>query len=61
MSSAALTWAFASSGVKSSGYTADQRKLGHGISSWSQIFCAENLVPIRVLAGQSRNIYAELQ
>src|SRR5690349_13758033 len=45
VSSAALTWAFASSGVKSSGYTADQRKLGHGISSWSQIFCAEKPCP----------------
>jgi hypothetical protein len=31
MSNAALTWAFASSVVKSSGYTADQRKLDHGI------------------------------
>jgi len=61
MSHKALTWAFASSAAKSSGYMADQRKRDHGIWSWSRISVQKNLALIRVLAGQGRNIYGELQ
>src|SRR6266567_6296350 len=45
MSPTALTWAFASSVAKSSGYIADQRKRDHGIWSWSRIFCTEKPCP----------------
>jgi hypothetical protein len=41
MSPTPLTWAFASSVAKSSGYMADQRKRDHGSWSWSRIFCTE--------------------
>jgi NADPH:quinone reductase-like Zn-dependent oxidoreductase len=45
MSPTALTWAFASSVAKSSGYMADQRKRDHGIWSWSRVFCTEKPCP----------------
>ena len=45
MSHKALTWAFASSAAKSSGYMADQRKRDHGIWSWSRIFCTKKPCP----------------
>jgi NhaP-type Na+/H+ or K+/H+ antiporter len=61
MSPTALTWAFASSVAKSSGYMLTSANVimvsghGHGFS------VQKNHALIRVLAGQGRNIYAELQ
>ena len=61
MSSKALTWAFASSVAKSSGYMLTSANVimlsGHGRGFSVQ----KNHVLISVLAGQGRNIYAELQ
>jgi hypothetical protein len=61
MSPTALTWAFASSVAKSSGYMLTSANVimvsghGHGFS------VQKNHVLISVLAGQSKSIYAELQ
>jgi hypothetical protein len=61
MSPMALTWAFASSVAKSSGYILTSANVimvsghGHGFS------VQKNRALISVLAGQGRSIYAELQ
>jgi hypothetical protein len=61
MSPTALTWAFASSVVTSSGYILTSANVimvsghGHGFS------VEKNHALISVLAGQGRSIYAELQ
>jgi hypothetical protein len=61
MSPTALTWAFASSVAKSSGYMLTSANVimvsghGHGFS------VQKNYGLISVLAGQGRNIYVELQ
>jgi hypothetical protein len=61
MSPTALTWAFASSVAKSSGYMLTSANVimvsGHGRGFSVQ----KNHARISVLAGQGRNIYAELQ
>ena len=61
MSPTALTWAFASSVGKSSGYMLTSANVimasGHGRGFSVQ----KNYALISVLAGQGRNIYAELQ
>jgi hypothetical protein len=61
LSPTALTWAFASSVAKSSGYMLTSANMimvsghGHGFS------VQKNHALISVLAGQSRSMYAELQ
>jgi hypothetical protein len=61
MSPTALTWAFASSVAKSSGYMLTSANVimvsghGHGFS------VQKNHALISVLAGQGRSVYAELQ
>jgi hypothetical protein len=61
MSPTALTWAFASSVAKSSGYVLTSANVimvsghGHGLS------VQKNHALIRVPAGQGRSIYVELQ
>jgi hypothetical protein len=61
VSPTALTWAFASSVAKSSGYMLTSANVtmvsGHGRGFSVQ----KNSARISVLAGQGRNIYAELQ
>jgi hypothetical protein len=61
LSPTALTWAFASSAAKSSGYMLTSANVimvsGHGRGFSVQ----KNHALISVLAGQGRNIYAELQ
>ena len=43
----ALTWAFASSKVVSSGYGLTSANFHHGSRAWSRIFCAEKPCPLR--------------
>jgi hypothetical protein len=61
LSPTTLTWAFASSAAKSSGYMLTSANVimvsGHGRGFSVQ----KNHALISVLAGQGRNIYAELQ
>ena len=61
MSPTALTWAFASSVAKSSGYMLTSANVimvsGHGRGFSVQ----KKLALTRVLAGQGRNIYGELR
>jgi hypothetical protein len=61
MSPTALTWAFASSAAKSSGYILTSANVIM-VSGYAHGFSVQkNYALISVLAGQGRIIYAELQ